>query len=74
MTPAARAHRSWAVTRDRAARTAPARAGLHARFEREAREELGPQATEQQIADSAESRRRQFYIELSAAGRAARSR
>jgi hypothetical protein len=36
------AHESWARTADRAARTAPARAGLDARFQREARERLGP--------------------------------
>lgn len=30
------AHESWAQTKDRAARTAPARAGLEARFLREA--------------------------------------
>lgn len=29
------AHESWAKTRDRSARTAPARRGLQARFERE---------------------------------------
>ena len=40
------AHESWARTADRAARTAPARAGLDARFQREARERLGPDATE----------------------------
>ena len=66
------AHESWARTRDRAARTAPARAGLQARFIREAREQLGPDATERQVAAAAESARRAHYARLSMAGVAAR--
>jgi hypothetical protein len=68
------AHESWARTADRAARTAPARAGLDARFQREARERLGPDATERQVADAAESARRAHFSRLAAAGVAARKR
>jgi hypothetical protein len=74
-TPAAArmaAHQSWAYTADRTARTAAARAGLQARFEREARERLGPGASERQVAEAAESARRAHYARLSAAGVAAR--
>lgn len=66
------AHQSWARTPDRTTRTAAARAGLYARFEREARELLGPGASERQVADAAESARRAHYARLSAAGVAAR--
>jgi hypothetical protein len=66
------AHASWANTPDRAARTAPAARGLLAKFEREARERLGPDATDRQVADAAESARRAHYARMSAAGVAAR--
>lgn len=65
-------HESWARTPDRAARTAPARAGLYARFEREARERLGPDASDRAVADAAASARKAHYARLSAAGVAAR--
>jgi hypothetical protein len=68
----ARAHQSWARTADRSARTSPARSGLAAKFEREARQLLGPGATDRQVADAAESARRAHYARLSAAGVAAR--
>jgi len=68
------AHESWAATADRSARTAPARAGLQARFEREARTRLGPGASERQVADAAESARKAHYARMSAAGVAARRR
>jgi hypothetical protein len=68
----AAAHESWARTADRAARTSAARAGLMARFEREARERLGPQATPRQVADAAESARRAHYARLAAKSVAAR--
>jgi hypothetical protein len=42
------------------------------RFTREARERLGPDATESQIAAAAEAARKAFYARLSAAGVAAR--
>jgi hypothetical protein len=66
------AHQSWANTADRTARTAPAAQGLLAKFEREARERLGPDATERQVAEAAESARKAHYSRLSAAGVAAR--
>jgi hypothetical protein len=62
----------WARTRDRTARTEPMRTGLHAKFERQARELLGPDATDRQVADSAESLRKAHYQRMSAAGHAAR--
>lgn len=68
----ARVHESWARTPDRSARTAPARTGLLARFEREAREHLGPDAADSAVAAAAESARKAFYARLSAAGAAAR--
>lgn len=74
-TPAAArmaAHESWARTSDRTSRTAAARAGLYARFEREARDRLGPGASERQVAEAAESARKAHYARLSAAGVAAR--
>jgi hypothetical protein len=67
-----RAHQSWAKTADRSARTAPAVRGLAAKFLREAREQLGPDATEKQIADAAESARTAFYLDLSAKAHAAK--
>jgi hypothetical protein len=67
------AHESWARTPDRSARTAAARQGLTARFEREARERLGPDASDRQVADAAESARKAFYSRLSAAGLRARA-
>lgn len=66
------AHESWARTADRTTRTAAARAGLYARFEREARERLGPGASDRQVAEAAESARKAHYARLSAAGVAAR--
>lgn len=66
------AHLSWGRTRDRAARTEPARSGLDAKFTREAREQLGPGASERDVALAAESLRRAHYQRLSAAGVAAR--
>lgn len=68
----AAAHQSWANTPDRAARTAAGRAGLLARFEREARDRLGPAASDQAVAAAAESARKAHYARLSAAGVAAR--
>jgi hypothetical protein len=57
---------SWARTQDRAARTAAARAGLIAKFEREARERLGPHASARQVADAAESARKAHYARMRA--------
>jgi hypothetical protein len=62
----------WARTADRPARLAPARTGLLEKFLREARERLGPDATERQVADAAEAARKAHYSRMSAAGHAAR--
>lgn len=66
-------YESWARTPDRAARSAQGYSGLLARFEREARERLGPDATERAVADAADSLRKAHYARLSARGVAARS-
>jgi hypothetical protein len=66
------AYESWARTPDRAARTASSRAGLLAKFGREARERLGPDATDRQVAEAAEAARKAHYARMSAAGVAAR--
>jgi len=68
----AAAHQSWANTADRSARTASGYAGLLARFEREARERLGPGATDAQVAAAAESARRAHYVRMGSASAAAR--
>ncbi len=60
-------------TPDRAAPAKPARNNMLEKFTREARERLGPDATERQVARAAESARRAFYARLSAAGVAART-
>jgi hypothetical protein len=66
------AYDSWANTSDRSARTAPARTALLAKFEREARARLGPDATDKQVADAADAGRTAYYLRMSAAGVAAR--
>ena len=66
------AHESWARTPDRAARTSAARAGLLARFDREARDRLGPEAPETAVQAAAESARKAHYARISRAGVAAR--
>lgn len=66
------AHESWARTPDRAARTSAARAGLLARFEREARERLGPDASDADVARAAESAKSAYYARISRAGVQAR--
>ena len=66
------AHESWARTPDRAARTSAARAGLLARFEREARDRLGPGAPDTAVQAAAESARKAHYSRISRAGVAAR--
>jgi hypothetical protein len=52
--------------------TTPGRSTMLTKFTREARERLGPEATERQIARAAEAARKAFYKRLSAAGVAAR--
>ena len=66
------AHKSWANTADRSARSASGQTGLLAKFEREARQRLGPGATDAQVAAAAESARKAHFAELSAKGVAAR--
>ena len=56
----------------RAPRIKPSRSTMLARLTREARERLGPDATESQVAAAAEAARKAFYARLSAAGVAAR--
>ncbi|HMG63157.1 MAG TPA: hypothetical protein VK599_09435 [Streptosporangiaceae bacterium] len=58
---------SWASTRDRTARTAPARNGLDEKFLREARERLGPEATDGEVRDSADAGRRLHFAKLARA-------
>ncbi len=66
------AYESWARTPDRSARTAPGARGLLAKFEREARERLGPDATDRQVAQAADAARRAHYSRMGAASAAAR--
>lgn len=66
------AHKSWAATTDRRARTAAARKASHwTRFLTMARE-ANPDATEQQIEQIAGSLRKAHYLELSARSVASR--
>lgn len=57
------AHLSWAKTPDRAARTAPARAGLMAKFEREADPDGTLDPAER--TKRAEHLRKAFYLDMS---------
>ena len=57
---------SWARTPDRAARASAGYSGLLKRFEREARENLGPGASEKDVAAAAESIRKAHYVRLAA--------
>jgi hypothetical protein len=66
------AHESWVRPPDRTARTEPGHTGLLARFEREARERLGPHASVLAVADAAESACKAHYARLSEVGVAAR--
>ena len=76
MTPSQQARvaalEGWARTADRTARTEAMRTGLARKFEREARERLGPGASERQVADAADAARKAHYQRMSAAGHAAR--
>jgi len=66
------AYEPWARTPDRAARTAPGAAGLLAKFEREARGRLGPDATDRQVREAADAARKAHYARMGAASAAAR--
>jgi hypothetical protein len=61
------AYESWATTPDRAARSATGQRGLVAKFEREARERLGPDATDRQVAQAASAARSAHFARLAAA-------
>lgn len=63
------AYESWARTPDRAARAGLGYAGLLARFERDARERLGPDATPRQVADAADAARKAHFARMRAARR-----
>lgn len=65
------AHRSHAL-HDPAERCAKARAGMEARFERQARE-LHPQASEATIRRVAEQLRKAYYCEFALKGRIAKA-
>lgn len=58
---------SWGRTRNRTARTLPAREGLEASFLRKARENLGPAASESEIGQAAEALRKAHYLKMSLA-------
>ena len=60
------AHTSWANTSDRAARSSGGQRGLRERFDREARELLGADATDAAVAASAESLYRAHFVRLAA--------
>jgi hypothetical protein len=62
----------WARTADRTARTETMRTGLLEKFRREARDTLGPDATEAQVAAAADAARRAHYSRMSAKGHEAR--
>jgi len=64
------AHQSWANTPDRAARATAGYQGLLARFEREARERLGPAASDADVAAAAESAKTAHYARLRLARKA----
>lgn len=69
-------HTSWANTLDPASRTAKARAAANDRFEKQAREKH-PDATDEQIAKTAEHLRKAHFSAMalkSAAARRAKSR
>ena len=66
------AHEPLSRTPDKAAKTKPSSSNMLAKLTREARERLGPDATEREVARAAESARKAFYARLSASGVAAR--
>jgi hypothetical protein len=65
-------HQPRTVMPRRDARTRPSRSTMLTKLTREARERLGPDATERQVAEAAEAARKTFYARLSASGVAAR--
>jgi hypothetical protein len=67
------AHLSWAATADRAARAQKGQRGLLASFERQARE-MHPEASDDVIAECADSLRKAHFADLNARSQAARQR
>ena len=65
-------YKSWANTADRAARTAPARAALLSRFEREV--DPSGQMNPAERAQRAEAAKRAYFLELSRKSLIARNR
>lgn len=66
------AHESWARTADRTARTDEARTAAEQRFTALARERLGPDADDRQVALAAESARKAHYQRMAARSVASR--
>jgi len=58
------ANARWAAVADRNAATAPARRGFFDKLEREAREKLGPEATDQQVARAADNALKAHYARM----------
>jgi hypothetical protein len=66
-------HASWANTRDRAARTAPAREARWAKYLERARELQGPEATPEAVERAAEHLRKADMARMSLAASKART-
>jgi hypothetical protein len=64
------ADESWVRPSGHTAYAGPGRTGLLTRFEREARERLGPHASDLAVADAAESACKAHYARLSEVGAA----
>lgn len=58
------AHSMWANTVDRTGRTAALRRGFLEKLQREARERLGPAATDAEVAKSAENALKEHYARM----------
>ena len=54
----------WANEPDRTAATAPARAGFLGKLQREAREALGPAATDEQVAKAVDNALKAHYAKM----------
>jgi hypothetical protein len=70
---AAAAHHSWALTPDRSARTAPARAAALSRFERKIREQF-PDLDDTEVARRAEHLKKAYFLNLAVKSAEARAR
>jgi hypothetical protein len=67
-------HASWANTRDRSARTAPAREAMRQKYLEQARELQGPDASDEQITQAAEHLRKADLARMSLKAAKARAR